>query len=66
MRILFDLEGGVENAWFQLRPSVHEPQLVLSAESDVPGGVRDILGRLYQLIQQERSIDLDPLRSAVR
>lgn len=66
VRILFDLEGGVENAWFQLRPSVHEPQLVLSAESDVPGGVRDILGRLYQLIQQERSIDLDPLRSAVR
>lgn len=66
VRILFDLEGGVENAWFQLRPSVHEPQLVLSAESDVPGGIRQMLGQLYALIQEEQSVDLDPLKEAVR
>ena len=66
VRILFDLDGGVENAWFQLRLSVHEPELVLSAESDAPGGVGHMLGQLYALIRDEDLIDLDPLKAAVR
>lgn len=65
VRILFDLEGGVENAWFQLRLSVHEPELVLNAESDVPGGVKHMLGQLLGLIRGEDTIDLDPLITAV-
>lgn len=64
VRITFNLDGDVNNAWFQLRMSVHDPVMVLNAESDVPGGVHRILGALYALIQDCQSLDLDPLRQA--
>ena len=64
VRILFNLDGGVNNAWFQLRMSVHDPVMVLNAESDVPGGVKRILGALYALIQDCESLNLEPLRIA--
>lgn len=63
VRILFNLDGGVDNAWFQLRMSVHDPAvMVLNAESDVPGGVKKILGEFCQLIDGTCDIDLQPLR----
>lgn len=66
VRILFNLEGGVENAWFQLRMSVHDPAvMVLNAESDVPGGIRKMLGEFCALIEGECDIDLAPVRSAM-
>ena len=65
VRITFNLDGGVNNAWFQLRMSVHDPVMVLNAESDVPGGVRRILSALYALIQDCDSLNLEPLRIAV-
>ena len=67
VRILFNLEGGVENAWFQLRMSVHDPAvMVLNAESDVEGGIKDMLGRLNALLtSQECELDLKPLSDAV-
>ena len=65
VRILFNLDGGVNNAWFQLRMSVHDPIMALNAESDVPGGVKRVLGQLYRLIQNTRLLDLSPLRQAV-
>ena len=64
VRITFNLNGGVNNAWFQLRMSVHDPVMVLNAESDVPGGVRRILGALYTLIDGNRSLDLEKLKKA--
>ena len=64
VRIIFNLDGDVNNAWFQLRMSVHDPVMVLNAESDVPGGVRRILGALYALIQDNQSLDLEKLRRA--
>ena len=62
VRITFNLEDGVNNAWFQLRMSVHDPVMVLNAQSDVPGGVRRILGELYDLIRDAEALDLEPLR----
>ncbi|MEF9973738.1 MAG: phosphomannomutase/phosphoglucomutase, partial [Clostridia bacterium] len=66
VRILFDLDGGVENAWFQLRMSVHDPVMVLNAESGVAGGVSHMLKQLYELIQEETCVDLVPLQEAIR
>ena len=65
VRITFNLDGGIKNAWFQLRMSVHDPILVLNAESDVPGGVRHVLGELYALIRDTELLDLEPLKAAL-
>ena len=65
VRITFNLDGGVNNAWFQLRMSVHDPILVLNAESDVPGGVKRILRSLYALLEDTRLVDLAPLKAAI-
>ncbi len=64
-RITFNLDGGVNNAWFQLRMSVHDPVMVLNAESDLPGGVKRILAALYALIRDTEKVDLEPLRREV-
>ncbi|MBR1560065.1 MAG: hypothetical protein IJ646_07470 [Clostridia bacterium] len=65
VRITFNLDGGVKNAWLQLRMSVHDPVMVLHAESDIPGGVRRVLGELYALIKDTELLDLTPLKEAV-
>ena len=65
VRILFDLDGGVDNAWFQLRLSVHDPVMPLNAESDVPGGVKRMLTELYDLLKDAEGLDLAPLRNAL-
>lgn len=65
VRISFNLEGGVRNAWFLLRLSVHDPVMPLNAESDVPGGVKYMLSQLYELIRDTRVLDLKPLRTAI-
>jgi hypothetical protein len=64
VRITFNLDGDVNNAGFQLRMSVHDPVMVLNAESDVPGGVKRILGALYTLIEDTPSLDLTLLKKA--
>ena len=66
VRITFNLDGGINNAWFQLRMSVHDPIMVLSAESDVRGGIRRMLEDLYALIRDTALLDLEPLREAVQ
>ena len=65
VRITFNLDGGVNNAWFQLRASVHDPVVALNAESDVPGGVHRTLADLYALIKDVDTLDLAPLRAAI-
>ena len=65
VRITFNLDGGVNNAWFQLRMSVHGPVMPLNAESAVPGGVKRVLTELYALIRDTDLVDLAPLREAV-
>ena len=65
VRITFNLDGGINNAWFQLRMSVHDPIMVLNAESDIPGGVKRVLGELYALIRDSELLNLQPLKEAV-
>ena len=49
----------------QLANEALYPIMVLTAESDVPGGVNRVLGELYQLIRDTELLDLQPLRSAL-
>ena len=65
VRITFNLDGGVNNAWFMLRKSVHDPVMALNAQSAVPGGVKRILRELYALIQDTPYLNLEPLRKAL-
>ncbi len=62
VRISFDIDGQINNAWFLLRLSVHDPVLPLNAESDVEGGVKQILNKLYDVIKQTEGIDIKPLQ----
>lgn len=64
VRITFNLDGGVSNAWFLLRLSVHDPVMPLNAESDVAGGVKRMLRELCDLLKDCAALNLDPLRAA--
>lgn len=71
VRIAFDLEDpdtqtmGLENGWFLLRLSVHDPVLPLNVESDVPGGVKTMLTGLYNVLKDCEGIDFAPLQKAI-
>jgi len=64
IRILVDLDGIREAAWFLLRLSVHDPVLPLNAESNVPGGVKKMMKELYTLLESMDGIDTSSLKSA--
>ncbi len=65
VRINFDLDGDMDNAWLLLRLSVNEAVMPLNVESDVPGGVKRILSKLYELLRDNDELDLEPLRTAL-
>ena len=66
VRILFSLNGGVDNAWFMLRLSVHEPVLVINAESEIKGGLNHILEQLYAVLEEDNEeLELQPLRDKI-
>ena len=48
-----------------MRLSVHDPVLPLNVESDVPGGIREMLGSLYKVLESCEGIDLQPLQKAL-
>ena len=64
IRISFDLNGGKENGWFLLRLSVHDPVLPLNVESDVAGGVKQMVKALLDVLKDLPGIDLKPLQAA--
>lgn len=41
------------------------PSCPLNAESDVPGGVRAVLGKLYEALKDQQGVDLAPLKAAL-
>ena len=65
VRISFDLDDGMDNGWFLLRLSVHDPVLPLNVESDVPGGVKTMLQGLYEVLKDCEGIDFAPLTKAI-
>ena len=64
VRISFDLKDGMDNGWFLLRLSVHDPVLPLNVESDVAGGVKDMLQSLCNVLKNAEGIDMKPLQEA--
>ena len=65
VRISFNLNSELNSGWFLLRLSVHDPVMPLNVESDVAGGVKSILGELYQALEGAEGVDLEPLRKAL-
>ena len=65
VRISFDLDNGLNNGWFLLRLSVHDPVMPLNVESDVPGGSRTILRALYEVMQTVQGVDVSPIAKAI-
>ena len=61
VRINFDLADGLQNGWFLLRLSVHDPILPLNIESNQPGGAKVIAGHLYGYLTSCEGIGLSPL-----
>lgn len=66
VRISFDLDGGRDNAWFLLRMSVHDPVLPLNVESDVPGGVRQLLQQLLEAVAAIQGVDFTAIRQYIQ
>ncbi len=65
VRISFDLGDGMNNGWFLLRLSVHDPVLPLNVESDVAGGLKTMLKALYEVLKDAPGIDLTPLKKEI-
>ncbi|MEA4998324.1 MAG: phosphomannomutase/phosphoglucomutase, partial [Candidatus Limiplasma sp.] len=66
VRISFDLHGGLNNGWFLLRLSVHDPVMPLNVESDVAGGVNIILAQLMQALEGIDGVDIAPLQKVLQ
>lgn len=66
IRINFDLDGGLENGWFLLRLSVHDPVLPLNIESDVKGGLLQMAKGLYQVLKDDPDIDTASLQQLIQ
>ncbi|MDY3279136.1 MAG: phosphomannomutase/phosphoglucomutase, partial [Eubacteriales bacterium] len=66
VRINFDLDGGMNNGWFLLRLSVHDPVLPLNLESDVAGGVKEMARGLYQVLSSAEGVDLSRLEAFIQ
>lgn len=66
VRIAFDLQNGQNNAWFLLRLSVHDPVMPLNFESDVEGGVKEMMTFLYEAIEDTETVDLSALKKAIK
>lgn len=66
VRINFDLDGGMDNGWFLLRLSVHDPVLPLNLESDVKGGVRSMAEALLRVLSGTEGIDLSKLEAFIK
>ncbi|MBQ8081046.1 MAG: phosphomannomutase/phosphoglucomutase [Clostridia bacterium] len=65
IRINFDLNGGLDNGWFLIRLSVHDPVIPLNIESDVQGGLRQMAAGLYQVLKGNPDVDLSAVRAFI-
>ena len=46
------------DGWFVLRLSVHDPVLPLNVESNVAGGVKNIVKKIYEVVKQFDALEL--------
>ncbi|MGN0467193.1 MAG: phosphomannomutase/phosphoglucomutase [Acutalibacteraceae bacterium] len=59
IRIFLDDEHG--NGWFLLRLSVHDPLMPFNAESDKPGGTKQIVKEAYEFLKGCEKLDNTPV-----
>lgn len=59
--------GNGKSGWLLLRSSLHDPQMVLNVESEVPGGVRALLLTLEGFLQTlpKGVLDVSPVLKAM-
>ena len=55
----------VENGWFLLRLSLHDPVIPLNIESNITEGVSKIATRLLDFFKDFESLDLSSLENHV-
>lgn len=60
VRVNCDKDHG--NGWLLLRKSLHEPIMPLNIESDTEGSTVMIAESLYEIIKDESTLDLEPIR----
>ncbi len=60
VRVNCDASHG--NGWLLLRKSLHEPIMPLNIESDTKGGALIIANALYDIIADEKTLDLTPIK----
>lgn len=53
---------GFGDGWFLLRPSVHDPVMVLNMQSDVPGGLAAMAKTLYHMLEEVELLDISTLK----
>lgn len=63
VRISFDLGNEADSGWFLVRLSVHDPVMPINIESDVKGGLKELLALLGEALENETDIDLKPLKN---
>ena len=56
--IRINADKGHGNGWFLIRLSVHDPIIVLNAESNEKGGISEMLKEIYEVISKADNIDL--------
>lgn len=51
------------DGWFLLRLSVHDPVMPFNCESNSAGGCKEICKSFYEIIKDEKNLDLTPLNA---
>ena len=59
--IRFSTNKDAGDGWILARLSVHDPVIVINAESNASGGVRKMLGMLYDFSKKRESLDISKL-----
>jgi len=63
IRVSTDEDNG--NGWFLLRKSVHDPVMVLNAESESKGGINIMLNSLYEIFKHFDKLDIKMLTETI-
>ncbi|MDD6995261.1 MAG: hypothetical protein SPH68_03465 [Candidatus Borkfalkiaceae bacterium] len=64
VRLNFDTAHGA--GWLLVRMSLHEPILPVNAESEKAGGVKEIIGGLYEFLKDFDCLDLSPAETFLK
>ena len=64
VRISTDAENG--SGWFLLRLSVHDPVIVLNAESEERGGIKVMFEALLNIVKNFEKLNLTDLKDAIK